>query len=818
MRTRAGHVLVRRRSCIALLLLLSLACNCLSQISNRVWVASYGGSPTPSSDVGILNLFSDGNGSAVNPSVPVDWLTQTNFTSFASPFDVAVDPAMGKVFVLDNNFFGGSPAYIYSFNLAGSPALVAASAQAVYTMPVPAADQVLGTTPLISGMALDSSNHCLYFVQRDVSTATNSFVGRLDLGSSELTDASATNFGSPLVHEFYVAGLPGQGAISLCGTNLCLGAINSSTGNAGLYMAPMDGSGSFQELVAVSRNDPSFTNGLIAGVLGDAADQRIYYLTWNAGLLNGHYDLSQNALWMYDLARQTNVLIASGFSGYPDNMAADFSNGRYYFTLGRDGTGEVPQTNHQAVYSGLLGSSLPPQAVFFPPLSGQDVNGSPNAGMVALQGVFVEDAPSLSGQANAIRLSGSAPTLLCPQIVAADPSSTFLSSASVVITGGSFAGDGDVLAASTNGTLITSQFYPASGTLVLAGMDSVAHYQQVLRTISFAGSSQASAGGQLYPSRSFNWTVSDGGMTSPPVSSSVTLINGPVPATNRLTAFFSGANLFLAFSGAPGQGYVLQSAPTPSGPWFGFQQPGVSDSDGLVLFQQAWTPSSAAQFYRAFHPPPSIVTLASPVYLAGTPPVALSPSLVLNVPSATPTLAGAMVSLIGQSSASSGDQLSALVQGTAIQSSFDPVQDVLTLSGVDSVADYQTALRSVSYSSTNINPSASGQSPLRTVNWTVSDGLTRSSPVQSSIYIPNAAPPGFNRLSLAPQGSGFDLLFSGVPDRNYIVQMAAFLNGPWTNLTTGLTANSSGLVFLPNLSFSNRSSNTASFYRVRSSP
>ncbi len=62
--------------------------------------------------------------------------------------------------------------------------------------------------------------------------------------------------------------------------------------------------------------------------------------------------------------------------------------------------------------------------------------------------------------------------------------------ASVVISGGTFAGDGDLLGANTAGTQISASYDSASETLTLTGNDTLANYQAVLRSVAFSSSSQ----------------------------------------------------------------------------------------------------------------------------------------------------------------------------------------------------------------------------------------------------------------------------------------------------------------------------------------
>lgn len=381
---------VFNRFFLPVLLLTLIGSSLGAQTSNRVWFVSYNGVPTPSSDVSVQSLATGGGTNALPAGSAVNFVCQTNFLQFNSPFDVAVDPAMGKVYVLDNNISGVTPEYIYAFNLASTPAQAATNAQIIYTMIVPAADSNSDLYPLISGLALDASNHFLYFNQIDVTTGTNSFVGRLDLATSSKSDLFASGATNPAFHAYYTGQVPGQGPIALDATNFYLGTV-SRLGNAGIFVAPRNGAGTFSEIVTNSAGDTTFSNGLVGGVASDPQDHLIYFLTANAGVLNGKYDLSQNALWAYDTVARTTEKISSGYPGYPDNLAIDSANSRYYFTLGRDGTGSPTPTNYQAIYTGTLGSTNAPTLLYRPALTGQDAAGQINAGGVVLQGIFVTD-------------------------------------------------------------------------------------------------------------------------------------------------------------------------------------------------------------------------------------------------------------------------------------------------------------------------------------------------------------------------------------------------------------------------------------------
>ena len=73
----------------------------------------------------------------------------------------------------------------------------------------------------------------------------------------------------------------------------------------------------------------------------------------------------------------------------------------------------------------------------------------------------------------------------------------------------------------------------------------------------------------------------------------------------------------------------------------------------------------------------------------------------------------------------SGDTLAGTTTGTSITASYDATTGVLSLSGTDSLENYQTVLRTVTYSSTNEDPADSSTS--RTVTFSVTDANAEAS-------------------------------------------------------------------------------------------
>ncbi|MDI9850281.1 hypothetical protein QM467_19810, partial [Rhodoblastus sp. 17X3] len=105
--------------------------------------------------------------------------------------------------------------------------------------------------------------------------------------------------------------------------------------------------------------------------------------------------------------------------------------------------------------------------------------------------------------------------------------------------------------------------------------------------------------------------------------------------------------------------------------------------------------------------------------------------LTVSDPSSS-TLSGATVSIGGGFFA--GDALNFTNQN-GITGSYNATTGVLTLTGSASLAAYQTALDSVSFSSTSANPTNYGTDLARTINWQVSAGALKSTVVSSTVNV-----------------------------------------------------------------------------------
>jgi hypothetical protein len=261
-----------------------------------------------------------------------------------------------------------------------------------------------------------------------------------------------------------------------------------------------------------------------------------------------------------------------------------------------------------------------------------------------------------------------APVTLSGNLTITDSSSTTLASATISISGGRFTGDGDVLAASTVGTPnITAIYNSSTETLTLTGVDTLAHYDQVLDSLVFSSTSNNPTNFGSQPARTVTWSVNDGSSTASGMST--VNIN---PINNA----------------------------------------------------------------------PSLSSVASAVALTQFLSVTLSPALAVSDPDSL-TLTGATVKITAGTFPGDGDILSASSVGTNISVSYDGSTETLTLTGTDTLADYQRVLDGVAMSSGS-DPTHGGANRSRTVTWQVNDGSASnglSSPVTTTVIILNAPPP-----------------------------------------------------------------------------
>src|SRR5262249_2862150 len=115
----------------------------------------------------------------------------------------------------------------------------------------------------------------------------------------------------------------------------------------------------------------------------------------------------------------------------------------------------------------------------------------------------------LAGVPATAQFSSGQTLTVAPTLAVTDPDNLTLANATVQVTSGGFVGDTDVLAANVAGTNITAIYNAATETLTLTGSDTVAHYQQVLDSVTFTTGADPTNFGSN-PTRTLSWVVNDG--------------------------------------------------------------------------------------------------------------------------------------------------------------------------------------------------------------------------------------------------------------------------------------------------------------------
>ncbi|MGO8798633.1 MAG: hypothetical protein ACLQJL_06065 [Roseiarcus sp.] len=372
-------------------------------------------------------------------------------------------------------------------------------------------------------------------------------------------------------------------------------------------------------------------------------------------------------------------------------------------------------------------------------------------------------------------------------LTVADVSSATLDGASVTIGGGLLAGD---LLNFTGQSGITGSYDATTGTLSLAGAANLAAYQAALDSVTFSSTSSDPANGGDDATRTIDWTVSSGAATSTPATSTINVVDLPTISSAAFAATFDFGESAVAVdpdvtvadpsSAALSSATISITSGFQSGDALNFANQGaISGSYNASSGVLTLTGSASLEVYQAalesvtFSSSSTSATArsvswqvsdangnssnvaTSTVGIADVPPVlggagdtvgytqggaatVIDSGLTAADPSSA-TLSGATVSVTGGFFA--GDTLTidgatsgAIIDGGGtIDYAFSG--STLTLSGVDTLADYQTALDSVAFSSTSLNPTDFGADLTRTISWQATSGALTSTAVTSTVDV-----------------------------------------------------------------------------------
>jgi VCBS repeat-containing protein len=365
--------------------------------------------------------------------------------------------------------------------------------------------------------------------------------------------------------------------------------------------------------------------------------------------------------------------------------------------------------------------------------------------------------------------AGTPPVQVTASLTASSPDSTTLAGATVTITSGLVSGEDSLGFITQNG--ITGSYDSATGVLTLTGTASVADYQTALRSVTYSDSNGTTPG---TGPRTISFQVDDGASANnlSNVESRTINVNPNSPpaavddsaSTDKHTAV--DVNVLGNDSDPDGDPLSVTAVDTtgtkgsvsinadgtihydPNGQFQNLTQgQSATDTFGYTVSDGFFTATATVTVtVNGVNDPPVLAGIEQGTlqYDAGTPPVQVTASLTASSPDST-TLAGATVSITSGLVASE-DSLGFITQN-GITGSYDPATGVLTLTGTASVADYQAALRSVTYSDSNGTTPGTGP---RTISFQVDDGLAANnlSNVESrTINVNPNSPPAAGNVS-----------------------------------------------------------------------
>ena len=320
-----------------------------------------------------------------------------------------------------------------------------------------------------------------------------------------------------------------------------------------------------------------------------------------------------------------------------------------------------------------------------------DGNGGTDTGTVSITVTCVNDAPVADlaagpGVDNAAAFTEDQPPVaLAPSATVTDVDNANLTSATVTLTNLLDTGH-ESLAPNVAGTSISGAFNSGTGVLTLSGSDTVAHYQQVLRSVTYANTSDTPD----TTARSITWTVSDGALDSAIATTTLSV----TPANDPPTLDLNGASA------------------------------GVDETASYTEDQPA--------------------TTLAPNALAADPDNA--------------TLQSGTITLTNHPDGAA-ETLAVDTTGTSITATaYDTSTGVLTLSGSDTLANYQKVVRSATYVNTSQDPAAAN----RIVTFVVHDGTAGSNSPQVTVTITVVNDPPI--LDLNGGGAGLDSSAAFVED------------------------------------------------------
>jgi len=482
----------------------------------------------------------------------------------------------------------------------------------------------------------------------------------------------------------------------------------------------------------------------------------------------------------------SNVSAGSLSTGTYGSATSTYNAGTGEWTV----TGSVADVNAALAAVALTPSANNDQNFTITTRIRDAANTGPADGTITVTVTPVNDAPVLTTTGGSVSFTENAPPVAVDSaLTLSDVDNSTLGSATVSITGNFNAGQ-DVLAFTNDGSTmgnISASFDAGTGTLTLTsagGTATVAQWQAALRSVTYSNGSDSPA----TTTRTVSFAVNDGAANSSTANRTISITSvNDAPTTDPAQGFvntggstetggtltLTGAQLHEGDPDDQGTGitYTITTAPT-DGTLFRdangngvvdggetlsatstFTQDdvdngrvkylhggGVGSSDSFTFSVADGSEDGAAALtgqtfsISVAERPVVAVGGGSPAHTEDGGATAIAPNLTITDGDSA-NMAGATVTIT--------DFVSSDVLGftnqNGITGSFNATTGVLTLTGTASRADYQTALRSITYGTTSDNPATGAGNANRVIEFRVNDGVLQSAAgTNATVAVANA--------------------------------------------------------------------------------
>jgi hypothetical protein len=688
----------------------------------------------------------------------------------ATSSGIAVDTALNEYFVAVDQATAGTHTTIQEGSITGGGGL-----STLYTDPFPNFDAFNGVIPVVAalgGLALDAQHGELYFAQDAEDTngnpvAADTGIFRLSISGGSATLVTST--GAGLTNPQYLVLDTADNLVFFDDSILAVPGLFPAVDN-------LDVANLTTGAVTVLHSffNSSDATSLLQGLAINPTTKTLYLATADfqtaSSADNAILSISFSVTGSGSTAAAKIGTIGTLYSGssafQPNNVAVDPANNILY--VAGHGTGSVA-----GIYEGSLSGGSLTNVVSMSSL----VSAGSASDTTAPELVLVT-APVMTTSGTVTAITNNGAVLLDPGATVSDADGQLIASATITIAGDQ---TGDTLTFNNGNTFtfadgdkVSSSF--STGSLTLSGNATTGDYQSALDAVTFSTSSNNAT------TRTIDWTVSDGIVASTTTNSTVqvhvlptitagatTTFDGGGPAvaldsgliitdpssatlagaTVTIGGFVSGDTLTVGSAGGLGTGFnngtltlsgsaslstyqtALESVQYAFNPNDGDPTGGGSHTSRTITWaaNDGTTSGSASSTLNVIHVAPTVTAGASVIYSENGAPVVLDSGLTVSDPDSGSMLAGATVSVGG--TFLSGDTLGFLSQN-GITGSYAATTGILTLSGSATIADYETALQSITYSFTG-DPTNGGTDTGRTISWVVNDGAADSSAATSSV-------------------------------------------------------------------------------------